>query len=42
MFGITGPIKMILTTHKHWDHADGNLDVKKAYPEVEIVGGEID
>ena len=33
---------MIMTTHKHWDHADGNTAVKHAYPSVEIVGGAID
>jgi hydroxyacylglutathione hydrolase len=25
-------VKMILSTHKHWDHAGGNLIMKSFYP----------
>ena len=32
----------VLTTHKHWDHAQGNTDVAQQYPHVKVVGGEID
>ena len=39
-FGLEGqPVKHILTTHKHWDHAGGNKDVLAANPEVTITGG---
>lgn len=34
--------KYILTTHKHWDHAGGNKDMHKAYPDLKIYGGEKD
>jgi glyoxylase-like metal-dependent hydrolase (beta-lactamase superfamily II) len=29
----------ILTTHKHWDHAGGNLEMKAKFPSLQIVGG---
>ena len=32
----------VLTTHKHWDHAQGNPDIKAAFPSVAVVGGEVD
>ena len=32
----------VLTTHKHWDHAQGNPDIKAAFTSVAVVGGEID
>ena len=35
-------VKRIMTTHKHWDHADGNLEAKQRYPDCEIIGGEHD
>jgi len=35
-------ITHVLTTHKHWDHAQGNGEVKRQFPHVEVVGGEID
>ncbi len=28
----------VLTTHKHWDHAGGNIEMAKQYPGVEIFG----
>lgn len=27
-------VKMILTTHKHWDHAGGNLIMKSFFPGI--------
>mmetsp|Transcript_30546 Transcript_30546/g.51462 ORF Transcript_30546/g.51462 Transcript_30546/m.51462 type:complete len:260 (-) Transcript_30546:826-1605(-) len=36
--GVT--ITMILTTHKHWDHAGGNLEIAKLLPSIPIIGGE--
>lgn len=30
----------ILTTHRHADHAGGNYELKKRYPNVEIIGGQ--
>lgn len=32
----------ILTTHRHHDHAGGNLDLKKKFPGVVVVGGKGD
>jgi hydroxyacylglutathione hydrolase len=32
----------ILTTHKHWDHAGGNLKMKAVLPDVEIIGSTVD
>mmetsp|Transcript_37658 Transcript_37658/g.45427 ORF Transcript_37658/g.45427 Transcript_37658/m.45427 type:complete len:637 (+) Transcript_37658:43-1953(+) len=32
----------ILTTHRHHDHAGGNLALKKRYPDLTIVGGKKD
>ena len=32
----------VLTTHKHWDHAGGNNEIKKIHPDIEIVGSVID
>ena len=32
----------ILTTHHHYDHAGGNKQMKKMYPNIEIIGGEDD
>jgi len=31
-----------LTTHKHWDHAGGNVKLKELVPHIEIVGGTED
>ena len=33
---------MVLTTHKHWDHAGGNTAMHKALPDVPILGGAVD
>ena len=42
-FGIEGqPVKHIMTTHKHWDHAGGNKEMQAAFPDVVITGGEED
>ena len=35
-------LKMILTTHHHWDHAGGNSKMLEAFPEVVICGSEKD
>lgn len=32
----------ILTTHKHWDHAGGNLKMKSRFPDIEILGSAVD
>jgi hydroxyacylglutathione hydrolase len=32
----------ILTTHKHWDHAGGNEDMKKEFPNVDVYGSKED
>lgn len=40
-FGIES-VKTVITTHKHWDHANGNEGVIAAYPDAQIIGGEID
>lgn len=29
----------ILTTHKHWDHAGGNLELLKQFPDLTVIGG---
>lgn len=31
-------ITTVLSTHKHWDHAEGNHHIKKMIPAVDIVG----
>lgn len=35
-------VAMVLTTHKHWDHAGGNITFKGLIPECEIIGSAID
>jgi hydroxyacylglutathione hydrolase len=35
-------VKMVLTTHKHWDHAGGNDVIKTLIPGIEIVGSAQD
>eukprot|EP00386_Alphamonas_edax_P002587 GDKI01007765.1.p1 GENE.GDKI01007765.1~~GDKI01007765.1.p1 ORF type:complete len:339 (-),score=100.39 GDKI01007765.1:24-1040(-) len=32
-------IMRVLTTHKHWDHAGGNEEMKQLVPECEVFGG---
>lgn len=34
--GTQGEKTVILTTHKHWDHSQGNIELKKEYPEANI------
>jgi hydroxyacylglutathione hydrolase len=35
-------LSYILTTHKHWDHAGGNVALKQKFPDVVVVGSELD
>lgn len=35
-------LKMVLTTHHHWDHAGGNEKMKELVPGIKIYGGLID
>mmetsp|Transcript_5676 Transcript_5676/g.15168 ORF Transcript_5676/g.15168 Transcript_5676/m.15168 type:complete len:253 (-) Transcript_5676:347-1105(-) len=35
-------ITMILTTHKHWDHAGGNQELKAELDDIVVVGGRND
>ena len=35
-------VSVVLTTHKHWDHSGGNVEMAKAIPGLTVVGGEID
>lgn len=35
-------VKYSLTTHRHWDHAGGNEQLKKTRPDVQIFGGIAD
>jgi hypothetical protein len=35
-------LKYVLTTHKHFDHAGGNLIMKSEFPPVIVVGGILD
>lgn len=35
-------IKIVLTTHHHWDHAGGNEEIKKLIPGIKVYGGSID
>ena len=32
----------VLTTHKHFDHSDGNTDMKQTFPDIQILGGAED
>lgn len=34
--------ELVLTTHKHWDHAGGNNRMKELYSGIEILGSRID
>ena len=40
--GITVDPGMILTTHKHYDHCQGNLEMKAAFPNIRIHGSSLD
>lgn len=35
-------LKLVLTTHHHWDHAGGNEKIKQLMPEIKVYGGSID
>lgn len=35
-------VTKVLTTHKHWDHAGGNLKMKVMLPDIEIIGSNVD
>lgn len=35
-------IKLVLTTHHHWDHAGGNDKIKQLVPGIKVFGGSID
>ena len=37
--GITTPPHAVITTHKHYDHAGGNVQMKQMYPNIHIIGG---
>jgi hydroxyacylglutathione hydrolase len=32
----------ILNTHSHWDHVNGNLGIKKKFPECKVIANELD
>jgi hydroxyacylglutathione hydrolase len=35
-------LELVLTTHKHWDHAGGNLKLLESFPKIQILGSERD
>ncbi|XP_031498433.1 hydroxyacylglutathione hydrolase cytoplasmic-like isoform X1 [Nymphaea colorata] len=35
-------VKLVLTTHHHWDHARGNEKMKELVPGVRVLGGSFD
>ncbi|KAF3433244.1 hypothetical protein FNV43_RR24346 [Rhamnella rubrinervis] len=35
-------LKLVLTTHHHWDHAGGNEKLKQLVPGIKVYGGSID
>nr|XP_029118189.1 hydroxyacylglutathione hydrolase cytoplasmic isoform X2 [Elaeis guineensis] len=39
---IGAELKLVLTTHHHWDHAGGNEEIKKLVPGIKVFGGTID
>ncbi|EPS73265.1 hypothetical protein M569_01492 [Genlisea aurea] len=39
---IGADLKLILTTHHHWDHAGGNDEMKKLLPGIKVYGGALD
>ncbi|ONK67975.1 uncharacterized protein A4U43_C05F5820 [Asparagus officinalis] len=39
---IGADLKLVLTTHHHWDHAGGNEKLKQLVPEIKVYGGSID
>ncbi|KAL2317557.1 hypothetical protein Fmac_031433 [Flemingia macrophylla] len=38
--GVT--LKLVLTTHHHWDHAGGNEKIKQLVPGIKVYGGSVD
>ncbi|PKA61798.1 Hydroxyacylglutathione hydrolase cytoplasmic [Apostasia shenzhenica] len=39
---IGADLKLVLTTHHHWDHAGGNKKIKQLVPGIKVVGGSLD
>ncbi|WCJ20117.1 Hydroxyacylglutathione hydrolase cytoplasmic [Euphorbia peplus] len=37
-----GDLKLVLTTHHHWDHAGGNQKMKELFPGIQVCGGSLD
>ncbi|XP_078435315.1 metallo-hydrolase/oxidoreductase superfamily protein [Wolffia australiana] len=35
-------VKLVLTTHHHWDHAGGNDKIRQMVPGIKVFGGSID
>ncbi|KAM5556915.1 hypothetical protein ABKV19_024349 [Rosa sericea] len=35
-------VKLVLTTHHHWDHAGGNEKIKQLVPGIKVYGGSVD
>ncbi|KVI10042.1 Beta-lactamase-like protein [Cynara cardunculus var. scolymus] len=35
-------LKLVLTTHHHWDHAGGNEKIKELVPGIKVYGGSVD
>ncbi|CAI0457333.1 unnamed protein product [Linum tenue] len=35
-------IKLVLTTHHHWDHAGGNAKMREMIPGIKVYGGSLD
>lgn len=35
-------LKLVLTTHHHWDHAGGNEKIKEMVPGIKVYGGSLD
>ncbi|KAL1337371.1 hypothetical protein HN51_032045 [Arachis hypogaea] len=35
-------LKLVLTTHHHWDHAGGNEQIRQLVPGIKVYGGSID
>lgn len=35
-------LKLVLTTHHHWDHAGGNEKIKQLVPGIKVYGGSVD
>ncbi|KAK7282452.1 hypothetical protein RIF29_11238 [Crotalaria pallida] len=35
-------LKLVLTTHHHWDHAGGNEQIKQLVPGIKVYGGSVD